>query len=164
MTVWIQNPFDGLPSEGGRKQRYWLMSEAFLRAGHSVVYWTSDFSHATKGRRPPVPSGLVPSGMEVRFVPTRPYRSNVCLARQLSHRAYAAEWRRMASASREPPGLIVTSMPTISAACAALALGRRFGARVVADVQDAWPETFVRLFPRWARWAAHPLLAPWRRR
>ena len=98
MTVWIQNPFDGLPFEGGRKQRYWLMSEAFLRAGHRVVYWTADFSHATKGRRPPVPPGAAPDGMEVRFVPTRPYPSNVCLARQRSHRAYAAEWKRMALA------------------------------------------------------------------
>ena len=37
MTVWIQNPFDNLPCEGYRKQRYWLMAEAFARAGHSVV-------------------------------------------------------------------------------------------------------------------------------
>ena len=51
MTVWIQNPFDNLPQEGFRKQRYWLMAEAFVRAGHDVVYWTSDFSHATKAPR-----------------------------------------------------------------------------------------------------------------
>ena len=48
MTVWIQNPFDNLPCEGYRKQRYWLMAEAFARAGHSVVLWTSDFSHGAK--------------------------------------------------------------------------------------------------------------------
>lgn len=165
MTVWIQNPFDGLPFEGGRKQRYWLMSEAFLRAGHRVVYWTADFSHATKGRRPPVPPGAAPDGMEVRFVPTRPYPSNVCLARQKSHRAYAAEWKRMAlAAPGERPSLLVTSMPTISAAEAALEVARRFGARVVVDVQDAWPETFERLFPRCARLLARAALAPWRRR
>ena len=53
MTVWIQNPFDNLPQEGFRKQRYWLMAEAFVRAGHDVVYWTSDFSHArVSGSRP----------------------------------------------------------------------------------------------------------------
>lgn len=165
MTVWIQNPFDGLPSEGGRKQRYWLMSEAFLRAGHRVVYWTTDFSHATKGRRPPVPPDAVPGGMELRLVPTRPYPSNVCLARQRSHRAYAAEWRRMAFADPgERPSLVVTSMPTISAAEAALDVARHYGARVVVDVQDAWPETFERLFPRCARPIARAALAPWRRR
>ena len=51
MTVWIQNPFDNLPCEGYRKQRYWLMAEAFARAGHSVVLWTSDFSHGAKAPR-----------------------------------------------------------------------------------------------------------------
>lgn len=165
MTVWIQNPFDGLPSDGGRKQRYWLMSEAFLRAGHRVVYWTSDFSHSAKDRRRPVPPDAVPGGMEVRLVPTRPYPSNICLARQASHRAYAAEWRRMALAGQEArPSLVVTAMPTISAAEAALEIGRRLGARVVVDVQDAWPETFERLFPKCARSLARLALAPWRRR
>ena len=51
MTVWIEAPFDSLPMEGYRKQRYWLMAEAFVRAGHRVVYWTSDFSHARKESR-----------------------------------------------------------------------------------------------------------------
>ena len=51
MTVWIQNQFDNLPMEGYRKQRFWLMAEAFAAAGHRVAYWTSDFSHAKKSFR-----------------------------------------------------------------------------------------------------------------
>lgn len=35
MTVWIVNPFDNLPVEGYRPQRYWLMARAFARAGHA---------------------------------------------------------------------------------------------------------------------------------
>ena len=141
-----------------------MMSEAFVRAGHRVVYWTSDFSHATKRRRAPVPSCDVPDGMDVRFVPTLPYPSNVGFARLASHCAYAAKWSHLASREADAPGLIVSSMPTISAAAAALRLGRRFGVRVVVDVQDAWPETFERLFPKRLRRMAHLLLAPWRSR
>ena len=33
MRVWIVNPFDNLPLEGTRPQRYWLMARAFARAG-----------------------------------------------------------------------------------------------------------------------------------
>ena len=51
MNVWIVNPFDNLPVEGYRPQRYWLMSEAFARAGHAVTFWTQDWSHAKKKRR-----------------------------------------------------------------------------------------------------------------
>ena len=51
MVVWIQNPFDTLPGDGSRKMRYRLLAEAFVRAGHRVTLWTSDFSHATKRKR-----------------------------------------------------------------------------------------------------------------
>jgi len=51
VEIWIANPFDNLPPEGGRPQRYWLMARAFARAGHRVTLWTSDFSHARKAPR-----------------------------------------------------------------------------------------------------------------
>lgn len=165
MVVWVQNPFDSLPGEGSRKMRFWLMCEAFARAGHRVTFWTSDFSHATKAPRR---FGGAPSdgaAFAVRLIPTRPYARNVGLARVRSHMAYARDWLRLATAPGvEAPDLIVSSMPTLSAADAALALGRHFGARVVLDVMDAWPETFERLAPRGLRPLAHALLAPLRRK
>ena len=123
MLVWIQNPFDNLPPEGFRKQRYWMMAEAFVRAGHEAVYWTSDFSHARKASRRNVgENGKMPI---VRLVPTLPYMRNVSVARIRSHCAYAREWQRLAlSQSSQRPDLIVSSCPTLSAAAAALESGR----------------------------------------
>ena len=172
MTVWIQNPFDNLPCEGYRKQRYWLMAEAFARAGHSVVLWTSDFSHGAKAPRQILDSDLAQRcGFTLRLIPTRPYAHNVGLARVLSHRAYARTWLRLALSPTSnfkpqnlqpptPPSLIISSTPHLSAAAAALRLGRHFGAKVVIDVMDAWPETFIRLAPRALRGLAALLLAP----
>ena len=162
MVVWIQNPFDNLPSEGYRKQRYWLMCEAFVRAGHQVVFWTSSFSHARKGMRDEG-TGNRDQGIEVRLIPTLPYPNNVCLARIRSHRAYAREWLRIAfdphpSSLIPHPSLIVTSTPTLSAAAAALTIGRALGSKVVVDVMDAWPETFERLAPKGLRWLTKPFL------
>ena len=165
MVVWVQNPFDNLPSEGYRKQRYWLMCEAFARAGHQVVFWTSSFSHAKKAERDQG-SGIRDQGIEVRLIPTLPYPKNVCLARIRSHRAYAREWMRLALDNRtiehseqsNIPSLIITSTPTLSAASAALAIGRALGSKVVVDVMDAWPETFERLAPKGLRWLIKPFL------
>ena len=170
MVVWIQNPFDNLPLEGYRKQRYWLMCEAFVRAGHQVVFWTSDFSHANKRRRALNQDANLrkSSGIDVRLIPTPPYSKNVSYKRIASHRAYAWAWIRMVRSLpgfpniANAPNLIVTSTPTLSAAIAALGLGRLFGAKVVVDVMDAWPETFERLAPKGFRWLAHLLLTPWR--
>ena len=150
MVVWIQNPFDNLPGEGFRKMRYALMAEAFARAGHDVTFWTSDFSHALKRRR--APSAAAATGFACRLVPTPPYSRNVSVRRVLSHAAYARRWEalaRKAAAQGRPPELVIASLPTISGAAAALCLGRSLGARVVVDVQDAWPETFERIVPRW---------------
>ena len=152
MTVWIQNPFDNLPGEGFRKMRYALMAEAFVRAGHDVVVWTSDFSHATKQRR--AFSGEAQSGVEIRLVKTMPYSRNVSLRRVASHLAYARRFEREAmravAGGMARPALVVTSFPTISAAAASVRIARRLGAKSVVDVQDAWPETFERILPRWA--------------
>ena len=172
MVVWIQNPFDNLPTEGYRKQRYWLMCEAFARAGHQVVFWTSSFSHAKKTMRFEKFEGFERfEKFEVRCIPTLPYPKNVCFARIQSHRAYAREWLRIALDNRtiehseqsNIPSLIITSTPTLSAAAAALELGRKFGAKVVVDVMDAWPETFERLAPKGLRWLAKPFLLGMRR-
>ncbi|MBQ8125572.1 MAG: hypothetical protein IJ173_06730, partial [Kiritimatiellae bacterium] len=96
MRVWIENPFDTLPLEGGRPLRFWLMAAAFARAGHEVVYWTSDFNHITKRKRVFVRAGEEDSRggaaarredvpFAVELIPTKPYAKNVSLARVRSH-------------------------------------------------------------------------------
>ena len=160
MTVWLESPFDSLPTEGFRKQRYWMMAEAFASAGHRVVYWTSDFSHAKKRRR------VTGAGGDARFelvmLRTLPYAKNICLKRIRSHRAYAREWERQAmarvSGGAPRPDLIVVSVPPVATGDVAIRLARLYGARLVADMQDAWPETFYRLLPHGFRWMGGLLL------
>ena len=147
MTVWIVNPFDNLPPEGYRPQRYWLMARAFAQAGHQVTYWTSDFSHAHKAPRQ-FKETVAPDGFRLTMVPTKPYPANICLRRVRSHRALARTWRQMAAAFPERPDVVIASLPPLSLAAAALAFSRTVGARFVVDVMDAWPETFYRIAPR----------------
>lgn len=154
MTVWIVNPFDNLPLEGYRPQRYWLMARGFASAGHKVVYWTSDFSHATKRKRALVRQQ--DDGFAVRLVPSMPYPANVCLRRLASHWLLARSWKRMAEREAEKPDVIVASTPPLSLCHAALRFAKRHKAFFVADIMDAWPETFERIAPSW-------LLFPMRR-
>ena len=146
MKVWLVNPFDNTPMEGYRSQRYWLMGRAFRRAGHEVVYWTSDFSHATKRKREFVVS--VADGIDVELIETQSYCRNVCLSRVISHRKLAQEWTRRAETKKEKPDVIVASMPPIGLCDAARKFAAHCGALFIADVQDAWPETFERILPR----------------
>ena len=156
MRVWIENPFDNLPAEGFRAQRYWLMACAFASAGYETTLWTSDFNHTTKKRRAlksdSAASGSVPA---LRIIHAPAYYANVSLRRMWSHFVYAVRFyfaAGRAGAQGGAPGLIVASSPTLCACAAARLLARRYHARFVLDVQDAWPETFERVVPRALLW------------
>lgn len=167
MVVWIESPFDNLPAEGFRKQRYWLMAEAFVAAGHEVVYWTMDFNHGTKAKRQ-MPGGAAGKGIAVEMIAARPYRKNVSWRRVWSHLGYARDFERRATAAVElgelaKPALVIAATPTLGAASAAMRIARRYGAKFTLDIQDAWPETFYRLLPRGLKWLGALLFLPMRR-
>lgn len=145
MRVWIINPFDNLPSEGYRPQRYWLMARAFAVAGHDVTYWTSDFSHASKKRRNIVKK--VEDGFVVKMVPTLAYPTNICIKRVLSHHRLAQDWFAIAGRESFSPDIVIASMPPLGLCDAARRFAAGCGAMFVADIQDAWPETFERVLP-----------------
>ena len=164
MTVWIINPFDNLPTEGHRPQRYWLMSRAFAKAGDHVRFWTSDFSHATKKRREEVE--VEGDGFAVELLPTKAYPTNVCWQRIVSHRALAKTFvarAREVIASGEEPDLVIASTPPLGLCAAAMEVAKSCGAKFVCDIQDAWPETFSRLLPRGFKWLGAMLFAGMRR-
>lgn len=164
MLAWIVNPFDNLPAEGCRPQRYWLMSEALAAAGHEVVYWTSDFSHARKAPRVMRGESAAPHpGISLRLVPTQPYSENVSFARVRSHRALASDWLALARGEEARPDVVVASLPPLALPLAAMEFARSAGAKFVVDVMDDWPGTFRRLLPRGLGWLGGPLLASARR-
>lgn len=146
MRVWIVNPFDNLPLEGYRPQRFWLMSAAFAAAGHDTTFWTADFSHATKAPRV-LDASLPAPPFAVRLVSEPAYRKNVSLKRFYAHAVWARAWARAVRAEA-PADLIVVSSPPLGIGRAVRRYAARTGARVIVDVMDAWPETFERVFPR----------------
>ena len=164
MTFWIVNPFDNLPPEGLRPQRYWLMAHAFAQAGHKVVYWSADFSHAYKRARDVAALEGRHEGFELRLVHEPPYSKNVCLKRLWSHWRFARNWLAAAMAEIKGlkgfkghrgfkglqgfkglkgvkgngPDVLIVSSPPLALGAAARAFCRRTGAKLVIDeVEDA---------------------------
>ena len=167
MTVWICNPFDILPGEGGRQMRYALLAEALVLAGHRVVFWSSDFHHLLKSRRT-VSSVYCHNGIDVRLVPTFPYYRNVGIRRLRSHRRFAQEWRKQAIAyvaqTEQNPDVILCSTPPLSLFPVGEWLAKQFHAKIFLDVMDVWPETFYRVLPKWCRSLGRLLFMPLHRK
>lgn len=155
MNVWIVNPFDNLPLEGYRPMRFWLMAEAFRKAGHKVVYWTGDFSHANKKKRVLDPGVETPFDIEI--LETQPYFKNVSLRRLKSHRKLAKTFLKVAreairNGRCKAPNLIIASSPPLGLVDASHTIASETGAKVIVDIMDAWPETFERVVPRFLLW------------
>ena len=147
MKVWIVNPFDNLPVEGYRPQRYWMMAEAFAAAGHETTLWTQNWSHAKKSRREEIPSG---SSFVLKYVRVPGYSRNICFKRIWSHWRFAANWATESMLAGEVPDLVIVSSPPLLAGRAVRRFCARTGAKYIVDIMDAWPETFERVLPRWA--------------
>jgi glycosyltransferase involved in cell wall biosynthesis len=146
MQIWILNPYDDVPAEG-KPQRFWTLAAELSAQGHEVVWWSSDWSHRRKARRQ-APSASVP--FQLRLVPTPPYRKNLSLARIWNHRKFGQNLYREAceavhSGALAKPDVILASMPPMEGPMAALRLRKRYGCRVVTDIMDAWPETWLQV-------------------
>ncbi|MCD8481958.1 MAG: glycosyltransferase [Verrucomicrobia bacterium] len=149
LNVWIFNPFDELPTDTDMRHRYWTLAATLSDMGHHVIWWSSDWSHRRKARRI---TNRGSEKFELRLIPTRPYRSNVSLARLRNHRDYAKGLLKQTTADiREGnltvPDRIVCSLPPLGSPLVALQLRSMFGGKVILDYMDAWPETFYRVLP-----------------
>lgn len=149
MKLWIVNPFDDPPDEGIPRGRYWSLAEALIARGHSVTWWTADWSHRFKRPRG---VGRAIRDLKVRRVPVRPYPTNISRARLKSHADFAAGFEQRAvklltETPAEAPLIILTSLPTIDGALAASRVADLVKSRLVVDVQDLWPETFYQTLP-----------------
>jgi glycosyltransferase involved in cell wall biosynthesis len=141
VNIWIFNPYDPLPGEGLGALRYAQLAEVLVSRGHTVTWWSADWSHTLKARRSP---SLENRKLTVKLVAVPSYRRNISLRRVWSHLSYA---RGIAKQSVDhadvdgKPDIILFSVPPMESGAVALKLGRLYGARVVLDVMDAWPET-----------------------
>lgn len=150
VNIWIFNPFDALPWEG-KAQRYASLANSLAVRGHSVVHWSSGFSHTFKTRRQ-VPAGFDAAALPyaIELIDCPGYRSNVSLSRVLNHQAYGRGLVREGLSAvdggrRAAPDLILASMPPVEGPGAARKLKQHFGCKLVVDVMDAWPDTLLQV-------------------
>ena len=119
--IWVINPFDQLPNETDVPLRYWALCRTFAEQGHDVIWWSSDFSHLTKSKRPPCPDT---DGFSIRLIETPPYTKNISLARLKNHKTFANGFYNEAmtalqSGELTAPHRIVVSLPPLGVAEAA---------------------------------------------
>lgn len=158
MKIWFIEIGEPLPVEpGARLYRYGMMTRALASLGHEVTWWTSSFSHTARRQVCPVDRELKIGGVNLRILKGPGYRESVSFKRIRHHRDFAEKFHRAARKSA-PPDIIVSPIPTIEAAHAAVLYGRESGVPVVIDIRDEWPDEIVDLAPGFLRRVARIFL------
>lgn len=158
MKILLVNPFDKLPGETFRDQRYTILYR-LLKAGHQVRWISSDYHHWSHSRRN---SNLLPPDdrQNIILIPVPHYRRNLGLKRPASHLVFSLRALNWLKSSGFEPELIVCVAP-VEAMYLFARYGRKNGIPVVLDVLDLWPDLFVKAFPKTFRGMGRAFLAPY---
>lgn len=158
LKIWFIEIGEPLPLErDARLHRYGNLTQALARAGHDVTWWTSNFTHAAKTFVVDDDRVERVNGVTLRILKGPGYKRNISLAR-FAHQAHFARRFYEAAQQATPPDIIIAPIPTLEAAELAVRYARERGIPVLTDIRDEWPEDFVRLAPKPARWLARLLL------
>ena len=166
MNIWLFNPYGPIPGEGWRDYRFAIMAETLRRAGHDVVWWTSNFSHHFKRFRSNDWHDLrVKDGFTIRLVPTPGYKHNVGIGRIIRDIVFAYRVYARGKESN-PPDCIVYYESPLTLGYAGQKLAKYHGCPVIFDQMDLWPELIEKIFPlplqQIVRWMFAPIY--WSRR
>ena len=165
MLIWIVNPFDPLPGDPEQEGRYATLARLLVARGHTVTWWTSNFSHRFK--QPVDQAALTAAcracGIVPRFLIAPPYRRNVGLRRIWSHAVTARHFHAAASDLTATPDVIVASSPPPLLAARAVQIAQQRGAKAIVDVQDLWPDAYTVLVPPHLRRLLQPAIWTLRR-
>lgn len=166
MKIWIINPYGNLPSEGWREYRSSLIAEAFVKEGHEVVWWVSNFEHRSKKYRSNSWEDIQVNDMYlIKLVPTTPYKTHISLARIKHERNYANNFKKKVMESDENADLIIIGEPALFFSDIIIDVINKKSIPFIIDILDLWPELFNILLPNKVSYLGRIVFAPlyWRR-
>jgi glycosyltransferase involved in cell wall biosynthesis len=164
MRVWLLHIGEELPVDGPQRLfRYGFLADALQQRGHQVLRWAPTFRHTTKTHRFTTDRRIeLTKNYAIQFVYAAGYRRNTSIERLRTYHVLGQRFRVLAR-RETTPDLIVSAIPSLEWAEAAVDYGRSRRVPVVVDVRDLWPDVFPSALPRWARPVGRLLMAPYYR-
>ena len=159
MLTWLIKDGEILPVQAAtRPMRTGMLANELVERGHSVVWWSSTFSHQRKTLLYEKDTALeVEPGFQLNLIHAGRYQKNISLGRYFHHRLLA---RRFSEEARERPvpNVIVCAFPTIDLANQAVSYAKRNGVPIIIDIRDLWPDTFLDKSPKFLKGILRVLL------
>jgi len=151
VLIWILQTGEPLHIDKGnhRPMRAMNLSDKLVDAGHTVVLWSSAFSHQGKKHRANVyKTYKVSSKLEVRLIPSFGYQKHVGIGRLLDHAQMAWNLKKVLNKEGGVPDIAFVGYPPIETATVMSGWLKKREVPMILDVKDLWPSMFVEVFPK----------------
>lgn len=154
MRVWLIQDGEPLPciNKGAREMRCASLAGALAKSGTDVLWWASTFDHSSKKHLFTEAKTINPSPrFNVRLLHGPGYSHNQSFARFSHQRSLARAFTQDAE-NFVLPDVIVANIPFPELAEQAIVFGEKHGIPVIVFVEDSWPDIYLTMAPKWARW------------
>ncbi len=107
-TIWFVYPYGPLPGEKSLDVRYIRFSRVLSKLGYKCIWWTANFSHASKEWRSDGWKTIkVDENITIELVPTSSYKSNISVKRAFFEMKFASNLGKRIK-HIEKPDIIIT--------------------------------------------------------
>lgn len=150
MYIWNVSIYEPLPfgNSGVRIMRSGMLSKSLVESGNEVELWIPGFEHVHHYHYKNESSlECVSNGLSIQYMRGPGYRSDRSLMRFIHNIEIAREFKRISSLRIKKPDLIITQIPSLELAAAAVEYALQSNIPVVVDVRDLWPDIYKKMLP-----------------
>lgn len=161
MNIYLSNPYGTIPGEEWREYRFYLLAKAMESEGHSVVWFTSTFSHHFKKQRFSK-STIIPitDNFKIHLIKSRPYKNNFSFGRILRDLSYGFNLLDILNKDYSEPDLFFIGDSPILFYFPSYWYCKKRKIPYVVDQMDLWPELVVNTFPKYLQPLINSLCSP----
>lgn len=153
--ILIVAPYITFPNEPGANR--FIAVAKKLSQKYSVTLVTSKFCHILKSIRAQNP---YMQEFKVILIDEPGYQKNVSFKRLLSHHIFCKKFEQFLASYNEPIDLVYSAYPLIKTNYILGKYKKKYGYKLVIDVQDIWPEAISGPIPIFSNTIAQKILAP----
>ena len=153
--ILIVAPYITFPNEPGANR--FIAVAKKLSQKYSVTLVTSKFCHILKSIRAQNP---YMQDFKVILIDEPGYQKNVSFERLLSHHIFCKKFEQFLASYNQPIDLVYSAYPLIKTNYILGRYKKKYGYKLVIDVQDIWPEAISGPIPLFSNTIAQKILAP----
>ena len=153
--ILIVAPYITFPNEPGANR--FIAVAKKLSQKYSVTLVTSKFCHILKSIRAQNPNM---QDFKVILIDEPGYQKNVSFERLLSHHIFCKKFEQFLASYNQPIDLVYSAYPLIKTNYILGKYKKKYGYKLVIDVQDIWPEAISGPIPLFSNTIAQKILSP----